>query len=58
MSLHTTVLGDDHRSTIAFCHGLFGQGKNWTQVAKELSVDHRVLLLDMPNHGGRLSQRS
>ena len=34
-----------------FCHGLFGQGKNWTQIAKALSPDHRVLLLDMPNHG-------
>ena len=52
VSLHTTVLGDDAAgSTVAFCHGLFGQGKNWTQVAKALSADHRVLLLDMPNHG-------
>ncbi len=52
MSLHTTVLGDEQSgSTVAFCHGLFGQGKNWTQVAKALSPDHRVLLLDMPNHG-------
>ena len=50
MSLHTTVLGD-HGPTIAFCHGLFGQGKNWTQIAKALSPEHRVLLLDMPNHG-------
>lgn len=50
MSLHATVLGD-HGPTIAFCHGLFGQGKNWTQIAKALSPDHRVLLLDMPNHG-------
>jgi len=50
VSLHTTVLGD-HGPTVAFCHGLFGQGKNWTQVAKALSTDHRVLLLDMPNHG-------
>ncbi len=50
MSLHTTTLGDAG-PTIAFCHGLFGQGKNWTQVAKALSDDHRVLLLDMPNHG-------
>ena len=41
----------DAGSTIAFCHGLFGQGKNWTQIAKALSADHRVLLLDMPNHG-------
>ena len=53
MSLHTTVLGDSsgHGSTVAFCHGLFGQGKNWTQVGKALSSEHRVLLLDMPNHG-------
>jgi pimeloyl-ACP methyl ester carboxylesterase len=53
VSLHTTVLGDSpvHGSTVAFCHGLFGQGKNWTQVAKALSSEHRVLLLDMPNHG-------
>jgi pimeloyl-ACP methyl ester carboxylesterase len=53
VSLHTTTLGHDrgHGSTVAFCHGLFGQGKNWTQVAKALSEDHRVLLLDMPNHG-------
>lgn len=54
MGLHTTVLGDHHADqgpTVAFCHGLFGQGKNWTQVAKALSEDHRVLLLDMPNHG-------
>jgi pimeloyl-ACP methyl ester carboxylesterase len=53
VSLHTTVLGDSpsQGSTVAFCHGLFGQGKNWTQVAKAISTDHRVLLLDMPNHG-------
>jgi pimeloyl-ACP methyl ester carboxylesterase len=50
VSLHTTVLGEDG-PTVAFCHGLFGQGKNWTQVAKGLSTDHRVLLVDMPNHG-------
>jgi pimeloyl-ACP methyl ester carboxylesterase len=50
VSLHTTVLGDGG-PTVAFCHGLFGQGKNWTQIAKALSPDHRVLLLDMPNHG-------
>ena len=36
---------------IAFCHGLFGQGKNWTQIAKAFAADHRVLLIDMPNHG-------
>lgn len=50
MSLHRTELGETG-SRVVFCHGLFGQGKNWTQVAKALSADHRVTLLDMPNHG-------
>jgi pimeloyl-ACP methyl ester carboxylesterase len=48
--LHTSTLGEQG-SPVVFCHGLFGQGKNWTQVAKQLAADHRVLLLDMPNHG-------
>jgi pimeloyl-ACP methyl ester carboxylesterase len=48
--LHTTSLGDSG-SLVVFCHGLFGQGKNWTSVAKRLAEGHRVLLVDMPNHG-------
>jgi pimeloyl-ACP methyl ester carboxylesterase len=48
--LHTASLGDSG-SLVVFCHGLFGQGKNWTTVAKRLADDHRVLLVDMPNHG-------
>jgi pimeloyl-ACP methyl ester carboxylesterase len=50
VSLHRTELGESG-PRVVFCHGLFGQGKNWTQAGKALSVDHRVLLLDMPNHG-------
>ena len=50
MPLHTTSYGD-HGSRIVFCHGLFGQGRNWTQHAKALTGDHRVLLVDMPDHG-------
>ncbi|WP_199286661.1 alpha/beta fold hydrolase [Nocardioides houyundeii] len=48
-TLHTTSFGD-HGSPVVFCHGLFGQGRNWTQIAKALP-DHRVLLVDLPNHG-------
>lgn len=48
--LNVTRMGDQG-PVIAFCHGLFGQGKNWTQIAKAFSADHRVLLIDMPNHG-------
>ena len=48
--LHTTTYGDSG-SLVVFCHGLFGQGRNWTQIAKALAADHRVLLVDMPDHG-------
>lgn len=48
--LHSSAVGDQG-SPVVFCHGLFGQGKNWTQIAKRLSGDHRVTLLDMPDHG-------
>jgi len=48
--VHTTSLGDDG-SQIVFLHGLFGQGKNWTQIGKALTSDHRILLVDLPHHG-------
>jgi pimeloyl-ACP methyl ester carboxylesterase len=48
--LHTTELGDSG-SRVAFCHGLFGQGKNWTAIGKALAPDHRVTLVDLPDHG-------
>ena len=40
---------------VAFLHGLFGQGRNWTQVAKTLAgadgSGARSLLVDLPDHG-------
>ena len=36
---------------VVFVHGLFGQGRNWTTIAKGLADRHRVTLLDLPNHG-------
>lgn len=48
--LHATRLGESG-SLVVFCHGLFGQGKNWTRIGKELAENHRVLLVDMPDHG-------
>ncbi len=48
--VHTTSLGDAG-SPVVFLHGLFGQGKNWTQIGKALVPDHRVLLVDLPHHG-------
>ena len=49
-SLHTTELGESG-SRVVFCHGLFGQGKNFTAIAKALADEHRVTLVDMPDHG-------
>ncbi|MBD2759176.1 alpha/beta fold hydrolase [Yimella sp. cx-573] len=48
--LHTTTTGT-RGPRIAFLHGLFGQGKNWTQIAKALAGDYRPTLIDLPNHG-------
>ncbi|HEY5847321.1 MAG TPA: alpha/beta fold hydrolase [Microlunatus sp.] len=36
---------------IVLLHGLFGQGRNWTGVAKALSTDYRITLVDLPDHG-------
>ena len=48
--LSTTELGESG-SRVVFCHGLFGQGKNFTAIAKALADEHRVTLVDMPDHG-------
>jgi pimeloyl-ACP methyl ester carboxylesterase len=50
VTLHTTSYGE-HGSPIVFCHGLFGQGRNWTAIAKALADGHRTLLVDLPHHG-------
>ena len=50
MTLHHTALGSTG-SRVVFLHGLFGQGRNWTGIAKQLAERHRVLLLDLPHHG-------
>jgi pimeloyl-ACP methyl ester carboxylesterase len=40
---------------VAFLHGLFGQGRNWNQIAKAVSgadqADAQCLLVDLPDHG-------
>lgn len=45
----TTVDGGPH--CIAFLHGLFGQGRNFTQIAKALAPEATSLLVDLPDHG-------
>lgn len=36
---------------VLILHGLFGSGGNWRSVARELSATHRVLCVDLRNHG-------
>ena len=36
---------------VVFLHGVFGQGRNWTTIAKALAGQARVSLVDLPNHG-------
>lgn len=48
--LHTLQYGDSG-TPVVFLHGLFGQGRNWNTIGKALLPDHRVTLVDLPNHG-------
>ena len=54
MSLFTLATGSAG-PRVAYLHGLFGQGRNWMQIAKGVSgsegTDSRGLLVDLPNHG-------
>ncbi|MDQ7992615.1 MAG: alpha/beta fold hydrolase [Propionicimonas sp.] len=49
--LHTELVGTG-RPRLAFLHGLFGRGRNWSGVASALAADgHPGVLFDLPNHG-------
>ena len=50
MTIHATQVGQSGARAV-FLHGLFGQGKNFTQVAKALQPDLTSLLVDLPHHG-------
>lgn len=53
-TLHTLSVGTAG-PRITFLHGLFGQGRNWNQIAKGVSgpdgSQARCLLVDLPDHG-------
>jgi esterase len=38
-------------SPLVILHGLFGSGRNWHSIAERLSTDHRVICMDIRNHG-------
>lgn len=49
MILSSVVIGKG--PIIIILHGLFGEGKNWLSIAKELSICYEVHLVDQRNHG-------
>lgn len=48
--LASTSYGE-HGPRLVLLHGLFGQGRNFTGVAKALAEGARVSLVDLPDHG-------
>jgi esterase len=38
-------------SPLAILHGLFGSGRNWASIAQRLAEHHRVIAIDLRNHG-------
>lgn len=48
--LHTTVVGEGP-IPLVFVHGLFGQGKNFTAIAKSVADLATCTMVDLPNHG-------
>lgn len=49
-SLYTREVGESG-ARVVFLHGLLGQGRNFTSIAKALQPQFRSLLVDLPNHG-------
>jgi esterase len=48
--LASTTYGDQG-PRVVLLHGLFGQGRNFTQAARALADTARVTLVDLPDHG-------
>jgi esterase len=47
LAYHDTGAGDP----LVILHGLFGSKRNWASVARRLGGQHRVLAVDLRNHG-------
>jgi len=50
--------GPSAKPPLVLLHGLFGSGANWRGVAKRLSENRRVLVMDMRNHGRSFNDES
>ena len=51
MTLRLAAVEYGSGPALAILHGLFGAGRNWATVAQRLAAHHRVIALDLRNHG-------
>lgn len=53
MKLAHYAFGEENRDngTIVIIHGLFGQARNWTAIARRLAEKYHVVTADLRNHG-------
>jgi esterase len=51
MSLRLATAEYGAGNPVAILHGLFGWGRNWATIARRLAARHRVVALDLRNHG-------
>lgn len=50
VELHYQTIGDPNNPPLLIMHGLFGSGRNWQGIARQMKEWH-VYLIDMRNHG-------
>jgi esterase len=51
MAVHLAAVEYGEGPSLAILHGLFGSGRNWASIAQRLATHHRVIALDLRNHG-------
>ncbi|MEM1077581.1 MAG: alpha/beta fold hydrolase [Pseudomonadota bacterium] len=49
--LNTLTYGDAPGTPLLIVHGLFGSAKNWGAISKQLATQHKVIAVDLRNHG-------
>ena len=51
MALELAAIEQGEGTPVVILHGVFGSARNWATIAKRLAERHRVLAVDLRNHG-------
>lgn len=51
MTLRLAAVEYGQGPPLAILHGLLGSSRNWATIAQRLAADHRIIALDLRNHG-------